>query len=188
MYVETDKRGVVMEEKEQFDLKLILLAAREKKGISQRKLARKIGVHHSTINDIENGKIKKVDVEILRKVAEELDISLELLLKAAGYNQVVSMFREHDSSLNKKSTRDLKDLIEKYRLSQMDLLDDAYQKRDNVRKCRSRLHSLIIKLDNYDMYKELWTIDKIKEEIKEINDDLVMSAEKYDYSKLPDDN
>ena len=140
-----------MSKEQEYDLKLILLAGREKKGYSQRKLARKIGIHHSSLNDLENGKIKKIDVEVLRKIAEELDLSLELLMKAAGYNQVAYMFKQNGSSLDSKSTKDLKNLIEEYRLSQMDLLDDSYQKRINVRDCRTRLHSLIIKLENYDI-------------------------------------
>lgn len=177
-----------MSKEQEYDLKLILLAAREKKGYSQRKLARKIGIHHSSLNDLENGKIKKIDVEVLRKIAEELDLSLELLMKAAGYNQVAYMFKQNGSSLDSKSTKDLKNLIEEYRLSQMDLLDDSYQKRSNVRDCRTRLHSLIIKLENYDIYKDMWTIEKITEELKEINKDLAKSAKKYDYSKLPKDN
>lgn len=177
-----------MDKNLEYDLKLILLAGREKKGLSQRKLAKKIGIHHSSLNDLENGKIKKIDVEVLRKIAEELDLSLELLMKAAGYNQVAYMFKQGGSSLDSKSTKDLKNLIEEYRLSQIDLLDDSYQKRSNVRDCRTRLHSLIIKLENYDVYKDMWTIEKITEELKEINKDLTKSAKKYDYSKLPKDN
>ena len=100
-----------MDNKIEYDLKLILLAAREKKGLSQRKLAKKVGMHHSSLNDLENGKIKKVDVELLRKIAEELDLSLELLLKAAGYSQVAFMFKQGGSSLDTKSTRDLKNII-----------------------------------------------------------------------------
>lgn len=175
-----------MNEKQELDLKQILSGAREKKGYSQRKLAKIIGIHHSSLNDLENGRIKKIDVEVLRKIAEELDLSLELLLKASGYNQVAFMIEQGDS-LNSKSTRDLKNLIKEYRISQMDLLDDAYQKRSNVRECRSRLSSLIFKLENYDLYKEQWTIDKIAEEIKDINKELAMSGKKYDYSKLPYD-
>lgn len=177
-----------MNKEQEYDLKLILLAGREKKGYSQRKLAKKIGIHHSSLNDLENGKIKKIDVEVLRKIAEELDLSLELLMKAAGYNQVAYMFKQGGSSLDSKSTKDLKNLIEEYRLSQMDLLDDSYQKRSNVRDCRTRLHSLILKLENYDIYKDMWTIEKITEELKEINKNLTKSAKKYDYSKLPKDN
>lgn len=168
-----------------YDLKLILLGAREKKGYSQRKLARIIGIHHSTLNDIENGKIKKIDVEVLRKIAEELDLSLELLLKAAGYNQVVNMFKTQNDPLDKKSTRDLKNMIEKYQESQMDLLDDSYQKRDNVAKCRTKLHRMMMLLEKYDYYQEIYPIEKILADVKQLYDDLEMSAEKYDYSKLP---
>ena len=168
-----------------YDLKLILLGAREKKGYSQRKLARIIGIHHSTLNDIENGKIKKIDVEVLRKIAEELDLSLELLLKAAGYNQVVNMFRTQNDPLDKKSTRDLKNMIEKYQQSQLDLLDDSYQKRDNVAKCRTKLHHMMMLLEKYDYYQEIYPTEKILADMKQLYDDLEMSAEKYDYSKLP---
>lgn len=103
---------------------------------------------------------------------------LELLMKAAGYDQVTYMFIQ----------KSLRKLIEEYRLSQIDLLDDSYQKRSNVRDCRARLHSLIFKLENYDVYKDIWTIEKIIEELKEISKELIKSAEKYDYSKLPKDN
>ena len=103
---------------------------------------------------------------------------LELLMKAAGYDQVTYMFIQ----------KSLRKLIEEYRLSQMDLLDNSYQKRSNVRDCRARLHSLIFKLENYDVYKDIWTIEKIIEELKEISKELIKSAEKYDYSKLPKDN
>ena len=75
------------------------------------------GIHHSSLNDLENGKIKKIDIEVLRKISEELDLSLELLMKAAGYNQVAYMFKQNGSSLDSKSTKDLKNLIEEYRLS-----------------------------------------------------------------------
>ena len=176
-----------MNNNETYDLKLILSAAREKKGLSQRKLARIIGIHHSSLNDLENGKIKKIDIEILRKLAEELDLSLVLLMKASGYSEVAFMFNRADS-LDNKSTRDLKDLIKKYKLSQLDLLDDAFQKRRNVRKCRIKLNSLITKLEDYDNFKDIWTIKKITEELNDISDELIKSALKYDYTKLPKDN
>lgn len=48
-------------------------------------------------------------------------------MKAAGYDQVTYMFKQNDNSLNRKSTKSLRKLIEEYRLSQMDLLDDSYQ-------------------------------------------------------------
>ena len=69
----------------------------------------------------------------------------------------------------------------------MDLLQDSNDKRSNVADCRTRLRSMMFKLEDYDYYKEIFPPEKILEEIKSIYDDLKMSAEKYDYSKLPDD-
>ena len=99
------------------DLKQLLFSAREMKGYSQRKLARKIGIHHSSLNDIENGRIKKIDIEVLRKIAKELDINLDLLLKVAGYNEVVDMFEESNSFFKHKATKGLKNLLGEYRRS-----------------------------------------------------------------------
>ena len=102
-----------MNKEQEYDLKHILLAGREKKGYSQRKRAKIIGIHHSSLNDLENGKIKKIDVEVLWKISEELDLSLELLMKAADYNQVAYMFKQNESSLDSKSTKYLKDIYKK---------------------------------------------------------------------------
>ena len=41
-----------MNKEQEYDLKHILLADREKKGYSQRKLAKKIGIHHSSLNEL----------------------------------------------------------------------------------------------------------------------------------------
>ena len=42
-----------------------------------------------------NGKIKKVDLDDLRKIAETLDMSLQKLLKAAGYDEMSLYFHAH---------------------------------------------------------------------------------------------
>ena len=47
-------------------------------------------------------------------------------MKAADYNQAAYMFKQNESSLDSKSTKYLKNLIEEYRLPQMNLLDDSY--------------------------------------------------------------
>ena len=171
----------------QNNLKLLLYTAREMKGYSQRKLARQIGIHHSTLNDIENGRIKKIDVEVLRKISKELDINLDFLLKAAGYNEVVDIFEKNNNSFKRKTTESLKKLLDDYKKSQVDLLDDSFQKINNVKKSKTKINNLIEKLDNYDLYKDSLSIDKIKEELKIINKELDKSIKKYDYSKLPKD-
>ena len=68
------------------ELKVMLETAREAKGYSQRDLAKRIGLSNTSLNDLENGRVKKMDIDMLRKIAEELDLSLRELLKAAGYN------------------------------------------------------------------------------------------------------
>lgn len=69
------------------ELKNIIENARIKKKISQRELARLSGINRSSLNDIINGKIKKIDVDSLKKIAETLDLPLTILLRAAGYDE-----------------------------------------------------------------------------------------------------
>ncbi len=122
-------------------------------------------------------------MEVLRRISEELDISYETLLQAAGYNQVVDVF-ENKNKPRKKTT---KDLLQEYKQSQLDLLEDAYEKRTNVANCSAKLHQMMMMLQNYDYYKEIYPPEKILADVKELYDDLAMSGDKYDYSKLPHD-
>lgn len=71
------------------ELKNLIELARETKNISQRELAKLTDISRSTLNDLINGKIKKVDIDDLRKIAEVLDISLQKLLKVAGYDKIL---------------------------------------------------------------------------------------------------
>ena len=71
----------------------------EIKGISQRELAKLTGISRSTLNDLINGKIKKVDIDDLRKIAETLDMSLQKLLKASGYDEMSLYFHAHKSKV-----------------------------------------------------------------------------------------
>lgn len=68
---------------------------RKKKNLSQRKLAKIIKVSHSTLNDLEKGKVKKPNVDVLRKISEELDLNLEKLMLLAGYGKVVDLLTCH---------------------------------------------------------------------------------------------
>lgn len=168
------------------ELKNIIESAREKKGISQRELAKATGISRSTLNDLINGKIKKVDIDDLRKIAETLDMSLENLLKVAGYDDFLC-YLSLDKYKN-KSTRDLKNMIEQYKKSELDLLDFDSKKRAKVSSARQQLFNtmehLKIMKDNKD---SLYTIDKAIEDIKYAFDELLEAENKYDYSKLPKD-
>ena len=169
------------------ELKSIIESARISKGISQRELAKLSGISRSTLNDIINGKIKKIDVDSLKKIAETLDLSLTNLLKVAGYDEFLD-YLSLDKYKN-KSTKDLKEMIEKYKKSELDLLDFDAGKRKKVSDVRQKLfytieHLQIMK-DNKD---SLYTIDKAVEDIQYAFDELEFAEHKYDYSKLPKKN
>jgi len=167
-------------------LKNIIESAREKKGISQRELAKATSISRSTLNDLINGKIKKVDIDVLRKIAETLDMSLENLLKVAGYDDFLD-YLSLDKYKN-KSTRDLKNMIEQYKKSELDLLDFDSKKRAKVSKARQQLFNTMEHLKIMKENKDsLYTIDKAIEDIKFAFDELLEAEYKYDYSKLPKD-
>lgn len=168
------------------ELKSIIELARISKGVSQRELAKLSGISRSTLNDIINGKIKKVDVDSLKKIAETLDLSLTKLLEVAGYNEFLD-FLSSDKYKN-KSTNDLKEIIEKYKKSELDLLDFDAQKRKKVRIARQQLFNTVEHLKIMKENKDsLYTVDKAIEDIKNAFDELETVEEKYNYSKIPKD-
>lgn len=58
----------------------------------------------STYNDTINGKTKKPDIDILKRIAEELDLSLDLMLKESGYGESFSIYGI--DKYKNKSTKD----------------------------------------------------------------------------------
>lgn len=68
------------------ELTLKYLIKGEIKKFSQKELAIRIGVSNTSLNDFENGKVRNHNLEILRKIVEELDLSLDQLSKATRYN------------------------------------------------------------------------------------------------------
>lgn len=165
------------------ELKDIIEKARIARGLSQRELSKQIGLSQSTYNDTINGKIKKVDVEILKKIAEGLDLSLEQLLKVSGYNDVLGYFGV--DKYKNKSTKDLKNIIEAYKQSELKLLDFDATKRKKTRKARQQLFKTMEHLKIMQEKEDsLYTIDKAIEEIKFAFDELSEVEEKYDYKKL----
>ena len=164
----------------------LILYTIDKKGISQRELSKLSGISRSTLNDIINGKIKKVDVDSLKKIAETLDLSLTNLLKVAGYDEFLDyLFLD---KYKNKSTKDLKEMIEKYKELELDLLNFDAQKRKKVKKARKQLFNTIEHLKIMQENKDsLYTIDKAIEDIKWSFDELEDVEHKYDYDKLPKD-
>ena len=55
-----------------------LRALRARKGWSQRELARRAGVHHSVISDVEAGRLEQVRLPTLRRVGRPLGLTMEI--------------------------------------------------------------------------------------------------------------
>lgn len=172
------------------ELKILIESARTEKGISQRELAKQTGISRSTLNDLINGKIKKVDIDDLRKIAETLDMSLQKLLKAAGYDEMSFYFTKNklkDRYYN-KSSKDLKELLEKYKESETDLLTFDSKKRDKAREVGFKLFDATEKLKWIKEGKEGFTLDQVIKELNEAQKMIDPIMDKYDYSKLPGRN
>ena len=169
------------------NLKTLIEGGREIKNFSQRELARRIGLSNTSLNDLENGKVQKPDVEILRKIAEELDLSLEQLLKAAGYGEITNWLSNDE--FHNKSSRDLKNIIKEARAFKYDILDFDSNKRKETVKVIKELDRVMYNLkllnENRDVdYNLNQAIEDINKTI-EVLDKVI--AKKYDYSKLPYD-
>ncbi len=65
----------------------IIKEAREKKGVSQREIARQTGIDNNTIAQIEKGTRKKPNALSLKKLANILELDLRKLMIIAGYNE-----------------------------------------------------------------------------------------------------
>lgn len=173
------------------ELKILIEDARIKKGISQRELAKLTGISRSTLNDLINGKIKKVDIDDLRKIAETLDMSLQKLLKAAGYDEMSLYFNKNKlkDRYYDKSSKDLKELVEQYKKSEIDLLNFDSEKRRKISDARQKLFYTMEHLKIMQNNKDsLYTIDKAIEDIKYAFEELEFAEHKYDYNKLPKQN
>ena len=167
-------------------LKTLIEGGRDVKNFSQRELARRIGLSNTSLNDLENGKVKKPDIEVLRKIAEELDLSLEQLLKAVGYDALTNWFSNDE--FKNKSSRDLKNIIKEARIFKYDILDWDSNKREVARKVITNLDRVAYKLELIRDNRGInYTLDQAIEDIKESLNDLEDVAKKYDYGKLPKD-
>ena len=125
-------------------------------------------------------------IDILKRIAEELDLSLDLMLKESGYGESFSIYGI--DKYKNKSTKDLKNLIDEYKKSELKLLEFDKQKRDVTKKVRQKMFTTIehmkIMKENKD---SLYTIDKAIDDVQSAFDQLEMVEEKYDYKKLPKD-
>ena len=164
-------------------LRNLILEAIERKRISQRELAKLTGISRSTLNDIVNGKIKKIKIDDLYQISIPLELNLEDLLDACGFNNVVkTLNRDRYEGM---STRQLKEKLDEYQQSELDLLDWDAKKRRTTSSARSKLFDITHKIEMSKISGKEYSVDDISNDVKEAFDELESVQRKYDYSKLP---
>lgn len=165
-------------------LQNLILNAIERKKISQRELAKLTGISRSTLNDIVNGKIKKIKLDDLYQISIPLELNLEDLLDACGFNNVLKTLNR--DRYEEMSTRQLKEKLDEYQQSEMSLLDWDAKKRKQCSSARSKLFSITNKIELSERSDKDYSKSDIKKDIEEVFNELEPIQEKYDYSKLPE--
>ena len=166
------------------ELKNLIESARIEKGISQRELARLSGISRSTLNDIVNGKIKKIKLDDLYQIANILELNLENLLEACGFKSVLkSLNADRYAGM---SDRQLKEKLDEYQQSELSLLDWDAKKRKQCREVGCELFRITEKTENSIKYDDVkYSKKEIVEDLKKVIEELRPIQIKYDYNKLP---
>lgn len=114
-------------------------------------------------------------------------MSLQKLLKAAGYDEMSLYFHAHKNKdkYADKSSKDLKELIEQYKESKTDLLQFDFTKRENARKASFIIFEVAEHLKLLKEGKSEYTLEQAIEELNKVQELLNPVIDKYDYSKLP---
>lgn len=53
----------------------------QEKGLNQEQLAKRMKVHSGTVSDLKHGRIKKPSFELMCKIADALEVSLDVFRK-----------------------------------------------------------------------------------------------------------
>jgi len=77
----------------------LIKSEREKMQYSQRELAKRIKIDNATISRIENGTIKKPNIDILIKLSNELKLDINVLFDLSGYNsqEIFNIFQSENN-------------------------------------------------------------------------------------------
>ena len=135
-----------------------------------RELARLTGMDHAEISRIEKGTRLKPNILFLRRLAENLDLSLVDLLKTAGYSEIdISWGSGREDN---KSIVDLKKELEDIQVLNNNLESSVSVYKNETRKINSDIEHLMkkIEIEKDKIYREviLEEISKIDKKIESI--------------------
>lgn len=80
----------------------ILVSAREDKKYSQRKLSYITGISNTEISKLEKAQRQSPNIEILKKIADALDINFEEILEVLGYIKSGYSFQDNTNVLKEE--------------------------------------------------------------------------------------
>ena len=163
-------------------LQNLLLNAIEKEGISQRELSRLSGISRSTLNDIVNGKIKKIKLDDLYQIANILKLNLENLLEACGFKSVINSLNV--DRYEGMSDRELKELLDKYSESEFELLDWDAKKRKQCSEVGKKLFDIQNRIETSEKLNKNYTKKEISEDIKKVIEELKQIKQKFMVKKI----
>lgn len=161
----------------------VITKAREEKGLTKRALARESGVDPSEILRIEKGKRQKPGLLALKGLSEVLDLSLEELMKLAGYSELEISFGKDVK--DNYSTKDYQNKINEYERFYTDVLEEIEKRRKAARECKGIFSEIIDMIDYPDAYKKEISKEEISKKLKEASRIININTEKVDKDILP---
>ena len=169
--------------KNQTELGKTISEAREKKGLSQRKLAKLANMDSAEVSRIEAGKRQKPNVLYLKGIAEVLDLSLIDLMKKAGYNDIEINFGRDLS--DKRSSKDYENYIADYERFYFDILEEIEKRRKNAFAFKGIIAELKDKLEMAKIENKELSYDEILDSLTEVLNTIRPNLEKVDKSIYP---
>lgn len=135
------------------DFGYIIREQRKNLDISLREAAKRTGISHPYLSQLENGKVKKPTTDVVKKISLGMGIPYAFLLEQAGYFEEVN--NTEFKRLN-KAMEELKNNDSKL----MKLIMDAKDTKANLEENLNRVNNEIVKLQN-----DLWEIRKTEEQL-----------------------
>lgn len=160
------------------ELGKVIAEAREKLGLSQRKLAKLANIDSAEVSRIEAGKRQKPNILYLKAIASVLNLSLVELMKLADYSDAEINWGNDLS--DKRSEKDYQNQIKEYERFYFDILSVCEDRRKNAFACKGAIYDIIDKLENKKISN-----DEIIEELQNIIAIIQPSLEKVDKSIYP---
>lgn len=165
------------------ELGTIIGEALDKKGISQRELARQANMDSAEVNRILSGKRKKPDTLYLLGIANTLGLSMKKLMQLAGYNEIeIDLLGDITST---RSITDYQNQIKVYDKFYFDILQEIENRRSNAFSVKGIIADIVDRIELAKIENKEISNDEILEDLKKAITLIRPNLEKVDKSIYP---